>query len=602
MYYSEDLIEEVRSRNDIVDVIGSYVTLKRRGNSYMACCPFHHEKTPSFHVSRDKQMYHCFGCGVGGNVLTFVMEYENYSFPEAVKMLAERAGVALPEQDYSKEQRQKENYKTVLKEMNKAAAVYFNYMLTKTPSGAHALAYYHERGFSDDTIQRFGLGYANVYANDLYMYLKKNGYTDDQMKDSGLVRIDEKKGGQDMFWNRAMVPILDINGKVVGFGGRVLGDGLPKYINTKETAVFDKSHTLFAMNIARRSKRRGIILCEGYMDVIAMHQAGFDNAAASLGTALTMGHATIVKRYTDEVYLAYDSDGAGRKATMKAIGIMREVGIATRVIDLKPYKDPDEFIHNFGKEAFEERIANAVTGIVFEIDSIAASYNLKDPEEKIRFVKDAAKRLAQLEEPVVRHSYIDAVAEKYNLNPDDLKAIVTKYGTIGIASKPEVDETFVDVRGTSSQSPPQSREEKEADAKTQPQRLLLTWMVGNPYLFQALDGIVTEDDFIDEDYHTVAKKLFDQYKETGSVNPAAIVNLFEDIEKQRLVAKILQTELDFEIPEDEKEEAVNELVRKVKIARIDYELANIAANPEKLPQVIAEKGKLAKMHISLKNG
>ena len=356
------------------------------------------------------------------------------------------------------------------------------------------------------------------------------------------------------------------------------------------------------MNIARRSKRRGIILCEGYMDVIAMHQAGFDNAAASLGTALTMGHATIVKRYTDEVYLAYDSDGAGRKATMKAIGIMREVGIATRVIDLKPYKDPDEFIHNFGKEAFEERIANAVTGIVFEIDSIAAAYNLKDPEEKIRFVKDAAKRLAQLEEPVVRHSYIDAVAEKYNLNPDDLKAIVTKYGTIGIASKPEADETFVDVRGTSSQSPPQSREEKEADAKTQPQRLLLTWMVGNPYLFQALDGIVTEDDFIDEDYHTVAKKLFDQYKETGSVNPAAIVNLFEDIEKQRLVAKILQTELDFEIPEDEKEEAVNELVRKVKIARIDYELANIAANPEKLPQVIAEKGKLAKMHISLKNG
>ncbi len=602
MYYSEDLIEEVRSRNDIVDVIGSYVTLKRRGNSYMACCPFHHEKTPSFHVSRDKQMYHCFGCGVGGNVLTFVMEYENYSFPEAVKMLAERAGVALPEQDYSKEQRQKENYKTVLKEMNKAAAVYFNYMLTKTPSGAHALAYYHERGFSDDTIQRFGLGYANVYANDLYMYLKKNGYTDAQMKDSGLVRIDEKKGGQDMFWNRAMVPILDINGKVVGFGGRVLGDGLPKYINTKETAVFDKSHTLFAMNIARRSKRRGIILCEGYMDVIAMHQAGFDNAAASLGTALTTGHATIVKRYTDEVYLAYDSDGAGRKATMKAIGIMREVGIATRVIDLKPYKDPDEFIHNLGKEAFEERIANAVTGIVFEIDSIAAAYNLKDPEEKIRFVKDAAKRLAQLEEPVVRHSYIDAVAEKYNLNPDDLKAIVTKYGTIGMASKPDADETSVEVRGTSSQSPPQSREEKEADMKTQPQRLLLTWMVGNPYLFQALDGIVTEDDFIDEDYHTVAKKLFDQYKETGTVNPAAIVNLFEDIEKQRLVAKILQTELDFEIPEDEKEEAVNELVRKVKIARIDYELANIAANPEKLPQVIAEKGKLAKMHISLKNG
>ena len=377
-------------------------------------------------------MYHCFGCGVGGNVITFVMEYENFSFPEALKMLAERAGVALPEQNYSREQRQRENYKMVLKEMNRTAAIYFNYLLTATSAGKHALEYYHDRGFSDETIQRFGLGYANIYENDLYQYLKKQGYTDAQMKDSGLVRIDERRGGQDMFWNRAMVPIMDINGKVVGFGGRVLGDGTPKYINTKETAVFDKSHTLFAMNIARRSKRRGIILCEGYMDVIAMHQAGFDNAAASLGTALTMGHATIVKRYTDEVYLAYDSDGAGRKATMKAIGIMREVGISTRIIDLKPYKDPDEFIHNLGKEAFEGRIADAVTGIVFEIDGIAQGYNLRDPEEKIRFTKEAAKRLSALDEPVVRHSYIEAVAEKYKIDAADLKAMVTRYGTIGL--------------------------------------------------------------------------------------------------------------------------------------------------------------------------
>lgn len=604
MYYSEDIIEEVRSRNDIVDVIGGYVTLKRRGNSYMACCPFHHEKTPSFHVNRDKQMYHCFGCGVGGNVITFVMEYENFSFPEALKMLAERAGVNLPEQNYSKEQRQRENYKTVLKEMNRTAAIYFNYLLTATPAGAHALEYYHNRGFSDDTIQRFGLGYANIYENDLYQYLKKQGYTDAQMKDSGLVRIDERRGGQDMFWNRAMVPIMDINGKVVGFGGRVLGDGKPKYINTKETAVFDKSHTLFAMNIARRSKRRGIILCEGYMDVIAMHQAGFDNAAASLGTALTMGHATIVKRYTDEVYLAYDSDGAGRNATMKAIGIMREVGISTRVIDLKPYKDPDEFIHNLGKDAFEERIANATTGIVFEIDGIAKGYNLRDPEEKIRFTKDAAKRLSALDEPVVRHSYIDAVAEKYNIDAADLKSVVTKYGTIGLQTGAQNDERGEVQPVSEVQMPEMNRTAREdaSDRETQPQRLLLTWMVGQPELFRQLEGILSEDDFIDEDYHTVAKRLFDQYRQTGTVNPAAIVNLFEDIEKQHLVAKILQTELDVEITEEERERVINDLIRKVKMARIDYELANIAANPEKLPEVIAEKGRLTKLHISLKNG
>ena len=604
MYYSEDIIEEVRSRNDIVDVIGGYVTLKRRGNSYMACCPFHHEKTPSFHVNRDKQMYHCFGCGVGGNVITFVMEYENFSFPEALKMLAERAGVNLPEQNYSKEQRQRENYKTVLKEMNRTAAIYFNYLLTATPAGAHALEYYHNRGFSDDTIQRFGLGYANIYENDLYQYLKKQGYTDAQMKDSGLVRIDERRGGQDMFWNRAMVPIMDINGKVVGFGGRVLGDGTPKYINTKETAVFDKSHTLFAMNIARRSKRRGIILCEGYMDVIAMHQAGFDNAAASLGTALTMGHATIVKRYTDEVYLAYDSDGAGRNATMKAIGIMREVGISTRVIDLKPYKDPDEFIHNLGKDAFEERIANATTGIVFEIDGIAKGYNLRDPEEKIRFTKDAAKRLSALDEPVVRQSYIDAVAEKYNIDAADLKSMVTKYGTIGLQTGAQSDERGEVQPVSEVQMPEMNRTAREgaSDRETQPQRLLLTWMVGQPELFRQLEGILSEDDFIDEDYHTVAKRLFDQYRQTGTVNPAAIVNLFEDIEKQRLVAKILQTELDVEITEEERERVINDLIRKVKMARIDYELANIAANPEKLPEVIADKGRLTKLHISLKNG
>lgn len=603
MYYSEDIIEQVRSRNDIVDVIGSYVTLKKRGNSYMACCPFHHEKTPSFHVNRDKQMYHCFGCGVGGNVITFVMEYENFSFPEALKMLAERAGVSLPEQQYSKEQRQKENYKTVLKDMNKTAAIYFNYLLTSTPAGKNALEYYHNRGFSDETIQRFGLGYANVYENDLYQYLKKQGYTDAQMKDSGLVRIDERRGGLDMFWNRAMVPIMDINGKVVGFGGRVLGDGLPKYINTKETVVFDKSHTLFAMNIARRSKRRGIILCEGYMDVIAMHQAGFDNAAASLGTALTMGHATIVKRYTDDVYLAYDSDGAGRKATMKAIGIMREVGIATRVIDLRPYKDPDEFIHNLGKDAFEERIANAITGIVFEIDSIAKEYNLKDPEEKIRFTKDVAKRLSALDEPVVRHSYIEAVAEKYNMDADDLKTMVTKYGTIGMRPQEDDANQF----GSSSevergQRTSGQRREDKSEWEMQPQRLLLTWMVGKPELFRQLQGVLSEDDFVDSDYHTVAKRLFDQYRETGNVTPAAIVNLFEDVEKQRLVAKILQTELDFEVSEDEKEHLINDLVRKVKMARIDHELANIATNPEKLPEVIAEKARLTKLHISLKNG
>ena len=591
--YSDQTIEEVRSRNDIVDVIGGYVSLKKKGNSYSACCPFHHEKTPSFHVSRDKQMYHCFGCGVGGNVLTFVMEYENFTFPEALRFLAERAGISLPEQQLSKEQKVIENYKQTLKEINRTAAGYFHYLLTKTDAGKKALDYFHNRGLSDETIYQFGLGYSNIYENDLYQYLRQKGYTDQQLKDTGLVKIDEKRGGQDVFWNRAMVPILDINGKVIGFGGRVLGDGLPKYINTKETEIFDKSHTLFAMHIARRSKKRGLILCEGYMDVIAMHEAGYDNAVASLGTALTMGHASIIKRYTQDVYLAYDSDGAGRKATLKAIHILREVGLSTRVIDMLPYKDPDEFIRNMGKDAFEERIQKAVTGIIFEIDTVAKDYDLKDPEEKVRFTKEAAKRLSLLEEPVVRHSYMEAVAEKYHIELDSFKAMITSYGTLAI--RPEAEQLQTTMTR-------EKRIEDEKDAKTKPQRLLLTWLVGDLQLFEVLDGIVTEDDFVDEDYRAVAHELFMQFKTTGEVKPASIVNLFDDVEKQHLVAKILQTELSFEVEGEEKERAINDVVRKVKMDRIDYELAHIAQDPSKLSEIIARKGKLSKLHISLKNG
>lgn len=586
------------SRNDIVDVIGGYVSLKNKNNSYMACCPFHHEKTPSFHVSRDKQLYHCFGCGAGGTVISFVMEYENYSFQEAMKVLAERGGVNLPEQKLTDEQRKQENYKTVLKEMNRTAAGYFHYLLTKSEHGKKALDYFHNRGLTDETIYQFGLGYSDIFENDLYNYLKKSGYKDSQLKDSGLVEITEQRGGVDKFWNRAMVPILDINGKVVGFGGRVLGDGTPKYINTKETAVFDKSHTLFAMNIARRSKRRGIILCEGYMDVISMHQAGFDNAVASLGTALTMGHANIIKRYTDDVYLAYDSDGAGRNATLKAIGILREVGLSTRVIDMRPHKDPDEFLKALGKEAYEERIKDAITGIVFEIDTIAEKYNLKDPESKGAFSKDVAKRLATIEEPVVRHSYIDVVSEKYNMDRDSFKDMVTKYGTIEVQNS-STSQNQVHVGYDNLGNTKEIRERIAKDLETEPQRLLLTWLVNDVTLFDKLKDIISEDDFLEEDYRIVAKHLFEQYRTTGTVNPAVLVSLFDDIEKQRLAAKMLQTELRYNMDRQEKEQAINEIVKKVKTIRINRELSEGITDPEKMKMLILMKGKVAKLHISL---
>lgn len=589
MYYSDDIIEEVRSRNDITDVIGGYVSLKKQGNSYSACCPFHHEKTPSFHVSRDKQLYHCFGCGASGNVFTFIREYENLSFVEAMKLLADRSGMTLPEYELSPKQKEQENYRAELKELNRTAAAYFHYLLTKTEHGKKALDYLHNRGLNDDTITAFAMGYSDIYNDDLYKYLKNKGYTDRQMVDAGLVDIYEDRGANDKFWNRVMVPILDINGKVIAFGGRVLGDGKPKYVNTKETAVFDKSRNLFAMNIARRSKRRGIIICEGYMDVIAMHQAGFDNAVASLGTAFTIGQANIIKRYTDEVYLAYDSDGAGTNATMKAIGIMRSVGITTRVIDMKPYKDPDEFIKNMGREAYEERILNASTGIMFEVECLAHNYNLKDPEEKTKFTKDVAKRISAIEEVVARHSYIEAVAEQYRLDADGFKSMVTKYGTLGIK---ETEVTNVTPKRTA---------QKQEDTNM-PERLLLTWLVNDTGLFDVLSGIISEEDFVAEDYRTVADILFSQYRETGQVKPAAIVDMFPDMDKQRLVASILQTELAFDMTLEEREKAVNDVVKRTKLAKIDYDMSMCMDDMVRLQELIKAKAKIAKLHISLKSG
>lgn len=604
MYYSDDVINEVLSRNDIVDVIGSYASLKKKGANYEACCPFHHEKTPSFKVNREKQMYHCFGCGVGGNVFTFVMEYENLNFPEAVERLAERAGVQLPEKSMNAQERSREQYKITLREMNKTAAAYFHYILKHSQHGEKAYEYFHEtRGLSDETINKFALGYSDIYRDDLYRYLKSKGYTDDQMKGSGLVEISEKEGGVDKFWNRAMIPILDINGKVIAFGGRVMGDGKPKYINTSDTAVFDKSHTLFAMNIARRSRRKGFICCEGYMDVISMHQAGFDNAVASLGTAFTFGHAGIIKRYADEVYLAYDSDGAGVEATKKVIAILREVGVGARVINMRPYKDPDEFIQNLGSEAFEERIKKAESGMMFLARIYSEEYDQSDPGELTKFQNQIARELAYIEDDLERNNYVDAIARKYVIDKDALAAKVHAYGVAGTA-KPEIVERetrrlqeqqgYEEFPGDQSAGAPGRLETK--DNKTA--KLLLTWLVNRPELFARLDGVVSEADFEPGIYRTVADKLYSQYREKHKVEPAVVVNTFQDVEEQRLVAGMLQTDLAIDMTEEEIGNAITEVVKKIKLASIKKQLES-ENDMMKVQQLIKDRKKIEKFKVIL---
>ena len=594
MFYPEDLVEEVRSRNDVVDVIGSYVRLQKKGNSYMGLCPFHSEKTPSFSVSRNKQMYHCFGCGVGGNVITFVMEYENYSFVEALKMLAERVGVALPEAEYSPEEKKQASIKGRLLEIHKVAAKYYFYQL-KSERGRIAYDYLKNREISDETMVKFGLGYSNKTSNDLYLYLKSLGYEDEILKLSGLVTLDEQRGANDKFWNRVMYPIMDVNNKVIGFGGRVMGDGMPKYLNSPETKIFDKSRNLYGMNLARTSRKDHLIICEGYMDVIALHQAGFNNAVASLGTAFTGLQANLMKRYTKEVLVCYDSDGAGTQAALRAIPILKEAGLAVKVINMKPYKDPDEFIKALGAEEFSTRIEEAVNSFYFEVEVLERDFDLDDPEQKTRFFNETAKRLLVFQEELERNIYVEAIANKYHIGFDNLKRLVNQYGSQIIVSK------YTELEPRVLKEP---KKNKSEEGIKQSQKILLTWLIEDVSLFEKIKGIITPSDFTMDLYKQAASMLFEQYEKDGTVIPAKIINYFESAEEQKEIASLFNTELRVEMSLSERQKAFEETVLKIKKNSLD-ELSKEAIEKNdivKLQEIIREQHNLQKLHISLNDG
>ena len=589
MYYPDELIEEVRMKNDIVDVISGYVRLQKKGSSYFGLCPFHNEKSPSFSVSGIKQMYYCFGCGAGGNVITFLMEYENASFQEAVKMLADRAGIKLPEMEYSEETRRKESRRAKLLEINKEAAKYFYYML-RSPKGKVGYQYLAGRELSDETMKKFGLGYADGAGSDLTAYLRSKGYEDELIKESGLIGFDEKRGMHDKFWNRVMFPIQDSNHRVIGFGGRVMGDAKPKYLNSPETMIFDKSRNLYGLNFARTSRKGNIILCEGYMDVIAMHQAGFTQAVASLGTAFTTGQASLLRRYTEEVLLAYDSDGAGVNAALRAIGILKESGLRGRVINMQPYKDPDEFMKNLGAEAFQERINQAENSFFFELRILEQNYNMNDPESKTAFHREIAKKLCSFEEEVERENYIESVAEKYHIGFDNLRKLVSGYaartGLVQPVTRPKPTVTKKDT--------PEENTKKS-------QRLLLTWITEEPEIYQKIKPYIGAEDFTEELYRNVAKRLFEDLDQ-GRFNPAAIISTFEEEEEQRAVAEIFNTKLTEITTQQEREKALHDIVYAVKNNSFEYYSARMGTDMNALNQVISAKKALevlSKTHISL---
>lgn len=589
MRYPEELIEEIRMKNDIVEVISGYVRMQKKGSSYFGLCPFHNEKSPSFSVSPGKQMYYCFGCGAGGNVITFLMEYENATFQEAVKMLADRAGVSLPEVEYSEEMRRKEGRRAKLLEVNKEAARYYYYLL-RSGRGQIGYRYLAGRALSDETIKKFGLGYADGAGSDLTAYLKSKGYEDDLITESGLTGFDEKRGVHDKFWNRVMFPIQDANHRVIGFGGRVMGDAKPKYLNSPETAIFDKSRNLYGLNFARTSRKGNMILCEGYMDVIAMHQAGFTQAVASLGTAFTAGQASLLKRYAQEVLLAYDSDGAGTNAALRAIGILKEAGLTGRVIDMQPYKDPDEFVKNLGAEALQERIDQAQNSFFFELKILERDYHLDDPESKTAFHREIAKKLCGFEEEVERENYIESVAKHYHIGYENLRKLVSSYAArTGLVKPVERPKSTV-----SSKSTPQDNTRKS-------QRLLLTWIVEEPEVYPKIRPYIRAEDFTEGLYRQVADRLFAGL-EQGAFNPASIISTFEEEEEQRAVAELFNTKLAQLSTEQEKEKAFHDILYAVKKNSFEYYSARTGSDMEAINQVIQGKKELeelSKTHISL---
>lgn len=593
MYYTEEQIEKVRSGSDIVQIIGRYVNLKRSGSGYVGLCPFHSEKTPSFSVNPARQMYKCFGCGVAGSVITFVMEYENYTFPEAMQFLAEQAGIELPKTELTPEQKRQKNLRSTLVQINAKAAAYY-YAKLKSPGGKQGYDYFKNRGLSDETIMHFGLGYSGQGGRELYGYLKNQGYSDRELSETGLFKIDEH-GAYDKFWNRVMFPIMDINNRVIGFGGRVMGDVKPKYLNSPETILFNKSKNLFGLNYAKLGKRKNIILCEGYMDVIALHQAGFTNAVASLGTAFTSEQAVILKRYTDEVLLTYDSDAAGIKAALRAIPMLRDAGINARVIHMDPYKDPDEFIKALGNEEFEKRINDAQNAFLFEIEVLRKDYDITDPEQKTKFDHEMARKLLVFEDKVQRDNYIETLSAKYSIKKEDLRGLVIKNANMASS---RTKKTF----SQSDEYQKNGRKPKEKGIEYS-YKLLLSWLVDSPELFGKVSDIVGREDFEEEPYKKAAELLYEQF-EKGEVIPARIVNHFEEADEQKEIADIFQTTFKVNMNSDEKERALNELVFKIKEYSIDKKLKNLT-DITKLQSLMIEKNKIQnrdKMHISLKDG
>lgn len=555
MRYSDDIIEEIRFGNDIVELINGYTQLKQRGSSYVGLCPFHKESTPSFSVSPDKQLYHCFGCGASGTVFNFVMDIENYDFIDALKFLADRINYTLPEPNSAFDNTVLQK-KQDLYHIHKIVAKKF-YENLLMPQADIANAYLDKRNLTKNTRIKFGLGYSLLKKDDIYNFLKQKGYSDDIILETGLVIKSKNNTFFDRFSGRLIFPIIDTQGRVIAFGGRDLTDNkkTAKYLNSPETPIFNKSSNLYNINIAKNNKNKELILVEGYMDVIALCQIGITNVVASLGTAFNENHIKLLKKYANKVILLFDSDDAGVNAVLRAIPILVQNGIYVKVAQVENAKDPDEYISKFGANSFVSFLNNAKSYISFQIIQKMKKYNLDNPIQKVEFTKQVSNIISSLSSPVERDVFIDEASQITNISKDAITAEVV----LSLQNKNLIEKAPI-----KKYKSPKVLNNKLDEAR----QSILYILATNKTIYQKLKNYITPNDFLDDFYVKLANIIYQYNEENKPIYPAEIALKFEDTNLQKQISKIFMLKIDF-YNSDKLEKIINDQIKIIKKAYLD---------------------------------
>ena len=597
MLYSSELIEEIRIQNDIVDVISEYVPLKQKGSSYFGLCPFHHENSPSFSVSPDKQLYYCFGCGAAGNVYSFIMQIENCTFPEAIQKLADRVHIQLPEPQYSKEAQEAEDLKQTLYQIHKMAGRFYYHCL-QSSSGTKARQYIENRKIDPAIQKKFGLGFSPDGYDQLYLFLKEKGFQDNDIVKSGLVLPNKNGTGyHDRFRGRVMFPIFDIQGRCIGFGGRIMDHGEPKYLNSPETPIFNKSRNLYGLNFARAARRKELIIVEGYMDMITIFQAGFHNVAASLGTAFNAEHAKTLKKFATDIILLFDSDEAGTNAALRAIPVLVSGGFSVKVLQVPGGTDPDEFIKTKGSSEFAKLLVNAESYIQFRIRCIGKKYHVDNPEQKVLYTKEAAAVLSELENEIERDVYVKEVAAFTGISEEAIRReILGNRKKEEIKFAQEADRKRIRKYNQTSAA----EETRKSRGILEAQRNILYLCATNFNVYKKVRTILMPKDYIDPDYQKLASLLYEACEKGNSIFPAEAVNFFDSVEAQKKVSEVFTVKNEFGTLR-ELEKAVNEEVALIKRAKIDQDAAK-AQSIEDIKSLLELKRELSQLNIKLSDG